>query len=904
MSAHYSKKRPAYLQRVCLFFWLCLVVPVAARAQSLQVQAAPGNTLPLPDFGLIPVNRVSAGQTFLLNGTSLTGNVTVAAPGGFLVRVGGGAYAATLTLTPTNGELSAVPIEVVFAPVASSAYPDGTGAYAGTIAATTPAGSGTATQTVAVSGTAPSGPYVYVDGTTLAFGQLSGSGSGQTLTFVVAGGNLGTTPVTLATALTGSTASGSIQLRNTAVAGSAFATSLVLAPVNGQLPQTTIQARIVGPIASQSNFTGTITATSGSAAAAPANMVQVTGNNPFTGSNSSSTFTVSTPPTNPATPGYPAGGQPLKPFSTVPEKASASQTLLVSGSFLINSIVVRAPANFQVSLDAAFTGLGSGSAGTTTANSISISPINGKVENVMVYVRYVPLAAGIESGTALNFSSSPATPIATTVAANSIGTIESRTAFVKPSPLVIGSNVQSAPQLIRIHAELMRNPVRISVSGESAGAQGNPNGYAQFRISTDGTTYTDPTAVGTSYVQLTPDPATNSIDQDLYVIYAPSRVGAAQAVLQYLTPDVTAAPANTLTPMVSSLAGTTANQLRGTTIDVEPTRDTPFAASRNVGDASATITFQPDSNLSGYGEFHIVLISTQATLQAPDVMPQDGTDYNASGGNFQGAGQSTLTDSQGNVYYVVFAGGATAATITGLNSQTTYYAYVFDYNSTNLVDDNDPSQPGTILINNAENYKGPAQSVVFGVALPGATPMPVGLSAFTAQLEGAAVRVAWATASEKNNAGFVVERSVAGQPFAAVGTVAGAGSSVVARTYAWLDAKLPAGAAVLYYRLRQTDFDGTITYSPIRAVRLAKATPEAAGQLLAYPNPAHEVVRVQVSAPAAESAQLEVFDALGRLKYAQDALAIGGEVTVPLAGWPAGLYILRCGKLSQRLQVK
>jgi hypothetical protein len=516
MKIRYLNAWASHLQRVYLFAWLCLLVPVAAQAQTLLVQAAANNTLPLQDFGNIPVGRVSAPQSFLLSGTSLTSDGTITAPGGFQVRVGTSAYASTLTLTASGGTLNATSIDVVFAPVASGSNPAGTGAYADIITATAMTTSGSTTQSVAVSGTAPSGPYVFVDTATLAFGQLSGSGSGQALTFMVGGNNLGSNSITLATALTGGTTSGSIQIRNLAVVGSTFATSLVIESVNGQVPQTNIQVRIVGPITSQSNFTGTITATSGAAVAAPNNVVQVTGNNSFTGSNSSSTFTVSTPPS----PGYPGGGQPLLPFSTVPEKASASQTLLVSGSFLINNITVRAPANFQVSLDAAFTGLGSGTPGaTTTGNNISIAPVSGKVENVLVYIRYVPLVAGTESGTAINFSSSPATPIATTVAANSIGTIESRTIFVKPAPLVIGPGVQSAPQLIRIHAELIRSPARISVSGESAGAQGNPNGYAQFRISTDGITYTDPASanVNNNSIQLMPD-ANNTIDQDIYVI--------------------------------------------------------------------------------------------------------------------------------------------------------------------------------------------------------------------------------------------------------------------------------------------------------------------------------------------------------------------------------------------------
>ncbi|MGI4739804.1 MAG: T9SS type A sorting domain-containing protein [Janthinobacterium lividum] len=857
------------------------------QAQTLDVQAAPGNTLPLQDFGIIPVNRTSALQSFLISGTDLNDNVTVTAPSGFQIRTGSDAFSTNaVILTPSVGTLSATLIDVRFAPLA-------TGTYTSTVIATTPSATNAS---VPVSGTAPSGPYVFVDPTTLAFGKVSGSGSGSTMTFTVEGDNLGTTPITLTTALTGATSSGSIVIRNTADTGSDFATSLTITPVNGKVSSTTIQARIVGPVASQSNFTGTITATSGSAVAAPSNVVQVTGTNSFAGASTSSTFTVSTPATDPATPGYPSGGQPLKPFNTVPEKASASQTLLVSGSFLLNDIAVTAPNNFQISLDAAFTGLGNGGPGTITANSLTIvRDADGTIENRVVYIRYAPLAAGTESGTGITFRSDPATPIAAIVQANSIGSIESRTIFTKPPVLTIGANVRSTPQLIHIHAELVRNPVRISVSGESSGALGNPNGYAQFRISKDGSTYTDPANPSNSYVQLDPDPTTNIIDQDIYVTYAPNRVGTAQAVLQYITPDVTAAPANTLTTVVSSL-GSDANKLRGTTIDVEPTRDTPFAASRTTGQSSATIAFQPDANLSGYGEAHIVLVSTSSQLTLPDVLPVDGTDYNASNGEFQGLGQSTIQDSQNRTYNVVFSGSAANATITGLNANTNYYVYVFDYNSTNLNDNT--------LINNAENYRGPAQSVVLGVLLPGAAPLPVGLSSFTAQVASpTAVRIDWVTAAEKNNAGFTVERSVGGLPFAAVGTVAGAGTSNVSNSYSLLDAKLPSEASQLYYRLRQTDLDGTITYSPVRSISLAAAKTDVAVQLLAYPNPAHQVVQVRVLG-ATTTAPLEVFDALGRRLRSQAAPVDGEKAELSLDGLPAGLYILRCGQLSQRLRVE
>lgn len=107
-------------------------------------------------------------------------------------------------------------------------------------------------------------------------------------------------------------------------------------------------------------------------------------------------------------------------------------------------------------------------------------------------------------------------------------------------------------------------------------------------------------------------------------------------------------------------------------------------------------------------------------------------------------------------------------------------------------------------------------------------PLPVELSAFTATASGPfAVRLAWATVSEKNSAAFDVERSLDGFGFERLGTVVTAtDSSNTLRTYGFVDARLP-GAARLYYRLKQVDGDGTFAYSPVRTV----AWPAKAGPL-------------------------------------------------------------------------
>lgn len=71
----------------------------------------------------------------------------------------------------------------------------------------------------------------------------------------------------------------------------------------------------------------------------------------------------------------------------------------------------------------------------------------------------------------------------------------------------------------------------------------------------------------------------------------------------------------------------------------------------------------------------------------------------------------------------------------------------------------------------------------------------------------------WSTATENNNEGFIVERSIDGRNFENVGQVEGAGNSTEVKKYRFLDASANKGAA--YYRLRQLDYDGTVAYTDV-----------------------------------------------------------------------------------------
>ncbi|MBF9223212.1 beta strand repeat-containing protein [Hymenobacter ruricola] len=184
-----------------------------------------------------------------------------------------------------------------------------------------------------------------------------------------------------------------------------------------------------------------------------------------------------------------------------------------------------------------------------------------------------------------------------------------------------------------------------------------------------------------------------------------------------------------------------------------------------------------------------------------------------------------------------------------------------------------------------------------GLSAGAATPLPVTLSAFTATLvDPAAVRLAWATATEKNSASFEVERSLDGERFTAIGTVAAAGSSATAHRYALLDANPPRHQATLYYRLRLVDLDGTFAYSPVRTVALA-----AQAGLALFPNPATGAATLSGAAPGTV---VRVFDGLGREVTSATADATGTAALVLPAGLAGGVYVVRAGSKAVRLTVE
>lgn len=124
------------------------------------------------------------------------------------------------------------------------------------------------------------------------------------------------------------------------------------------------------------------------------------------------------------------------------------------------------------------------------------------------------------------------------------------------------------------------------------------------------------------------------------------------------------------------------------------------------------------------------------------------------------------------------------------------------------------------------------------------TPLPIQLIEFKAKVKHGLAELNWKTASELNNDFFTIERSTDGENWSLVANVNGAGNSSVVRSYSIVD-DAPI-QAITYYRLKQTDFDGTVSSPTTISIINNKFSGD--GEILVYPNPTKDQITVEASA--------------------------------------------------------
>ena len=162
--------------------------------------------------------------------------------------------------------------------------------------------------------------------------------------------------------------------------------------------------------------------------------------------------------------------------------------------------------------------------------------------------------------------------------------------------------------------------------------------------------------------------------------------------------------------------------------------------------------------------------------------------------------------------------------------------------------------------------------------------LPIRLVSFTSQCEATNITLKWATASETNNDFFTIERALDGVSFETVGKVAGAGNSSQTRHYSFTEAKRINGR--LYYRLKQTDFDGQFEYS---TVILANCNEKRTEEFRFYPNPVTNELTIE-AADHVNPVNFELINSRGEVMYKSRFVQ---KTTIETSLFVPGLHIIK-----------
>ena len=169
--------------------------------------------------------------------------------------------------------------------------------------------------------------------------------------------------------------------------------------------------------------------------------------------------------------------------------------------------------------------------------------------------------------------------------------------------------------------------------------------------------------------------------------------------------------------------------------------------------------------------------------------------------------------------------------------------------------------------------------------------LPVELLTFTGRATNVHNLLEWTTAMEFNTSHFVVEHSVDEMSFTDIAEVDAAGFSTTLLSYHAIHRDPPEGTN--YYRLKQTDLDGSFKYSHI--IGLDNQDPREVQVVDVFPNPTSGTLTIRLYSRIESVVTITVADNLGRSVLAEEAAIAEGEntYTLNMADFPTAVYSVR-----------
>lgn len=171
---------------------------------------------------------------------------------------------------------------------------------------------------------------------------------------------------------------------------------------------------------------------------------------------------------------------------------------------------------------------------------------------------------------------------------------------------------------------------------------------------------------------------------------------------------------------------------------------------------------------------------------------------------------------------------------------------------------------------------------------------PVELNKFSASIVNKQIVLNWETTTELNNYGFEVERNESSKrenndEWKKLSFINGSGNSSSPIKYFFVDQNPTEG--ILYYRLKQIDYDGSFKYSPIIEINFSLNLDYSLKQN--YPNPFNPSTIIEYSIPEDAIVKIFLYDLLGnKIKIIENSFKTTGQHKIELnaKGLASGIY--------------
>lgn len=173
--------------------------------------------------------------------------------------------------------------------------------------------------------------------------------------------------------------------------------------------------------------------------------------------------------------------------------------------------------------------------------------------------------------------------------------------------------------------------------------------------------------------------------------------------------------------------------------------------------------------------------------------------------------------------------------------------------------------------------------------------LPVEMLFFRTAAQDKNIQLEWATATEHNNDGFEIQRSIDGRRFMKIGWVEGHGSTNEKQEYSFTD-KTAQPNTTYYYQLKQIDSDGSEEFSPVRSAMVKDGNRVDVSEFM--PNVVSKNYGgswLTVKLPEAADADITFFDGRGvAVKNEQRHLDEGrNKFVLHVEDLPAGNYFVK-----------